>query len=105
MTVVEGQPQGRDSCSVLNCQVLLYGLLVELNGFSLLDGEGTLWAFPNAGAQTITIALAYQPGLAVYDLYSSFGTSQCAVAATVAFFLVYLNDFSNYFSNIVFSLF
>jgi hypothetical protein len=80
---------------VLGMVELRHRRFVEFLGRPFLDGDGILGTFAQTGAQTITVGLAHQPGLAVDNLQRAFDTRWDTLATPVALLFVNLDNFAD----------
>jgi len=71
--------------------------LVEEIYLCVDDSEGSLWAFTKTGAQTVTVLLSHETGLAAHDPDRPFGAGGNAKSAARAFLLVNMDDLALYF--------
>ena len=68
-------------------------LLIELLRGSLLNGDGSLGAFPEAGTEAITICLANEFRLAINNLQGPLSAGGYTDTAAVTFLFVDSYDF------------
>jgi hypothetical protein len=79
-------------CMVGFAFIFLDGGFVEIIGFALFDMNGVLWTVAEAGTQAVTQIVGHEFGFAVDDLNGTFRTGRHAKTASVAFFLIDMND-------------
>jgi hypothetical protein len=77
-------------------EVLFDSRLIKLRGIPLDDGDGILRAVAETGAETIAEVISREPCLAVDNGDGAFGAGRHAQSATIAFFFVNLNNFSDH---------
>jgi len=80
----------------LASQVLFHRSLVKGVGIALLDADGILGAFTQAGPQAVAEVIGSQHRLAVDDLDGPLGAGGNTQAATVALVRVDLHNFSQH---------
>ena len=76
--------------------VFQHGLLIVGGSFPLGEGDGPGGTAGQAVAEAVAVVVPHQPGLAVHQANGPFVAGGDAGPAAVAFFFVYVNDFSDH---------
>jgi len=84
------------SGNALGFQMLFNCGFIKGVGLALFNGDGSQWAFAEAGAQSVAEFVGSQNSLAVDDGDGSFGAGWYALSASVAFIGVDFYDISQH---------
>jgi hypothetical protein len=77
------------------CEASFHSLLVEFHGLSVNYLQGSLWAVAETGSEAVTVHIAYELGLAIYDCDGTLGACRDTVTASITELFVYFDDFTH----------